>query len=197
MPQGLAFTVNCNTEWCKQWSHLFTSFEILILLLSLSSSQYSQRCLINIGGCVSVSDTNIQQHIHLWRPYPSNSQISNKCRARADPLLLLLLLLLWRSWTTKPKQTSNNTLLLLLPKRLTANFFLSLKLCFLSFVYGHNKCFFSYLWSFIKTFTSSEEIWFWWRLKERPPTVQSTCTFNIHSCNLARVLHFSAFILFY
>ena len=33
--------------------------------------------------------------------------------------------------------------------------FVSLKLCFLGFVYCHNKLFFSYLWSFVHKFISS------------------------------------------
>ena len=36
--------------------------------------------------------------------------------------------------------------------------FVSLKLCFLGFVHRHNKLFFSYLWSFIREFISSDEI---------------------------------------
>ena len=36
--------------------------------------------------------------------------------------------------------------------------FVSLKLCFLGFVNRHNELFFSYLWSFIRKFISSEEI---------------------------------------
>ena len=33
--------------------------------------------------------------------------------------------------------------------------FVSLKLCFLGFVYRHNELFFSYLWSFVHKFISS------------------------------------------
>ena len=33
--------------------------------------------------------------------------------------------------------------------------FVSLKLCFLGFVYPHNELFFNYLWSFVHKFTSS------------------------------------------
>ena len=33
--------------------------------------------------------------------------------------------------------------------------FVSLKFCFLGFVYRHNELFFSYLWSFVHKFTSS------------------------------------------
>ena len=36
--------------------------------------------------------------------------------------------------------------------------FVSLKLCFLGFVHRHNKLFFSYLWSFIRKFISSDKI---------------------------------------
>ena len=36
--------------------------------------------------------------------------------------------------------------------------FVSLKLCFLGFVHRHDELFFSYLWSFIRKFTCSEEI---------------------------------------
>ena len=36
--------------------------------------------------------------------------------------------------------------------------FVSLKLCFLGFVHHHNELFFSYLWSFIHKFRSSDEI---------------------------------------
>ena len=36
--------------------------------------------------------------------------------------------------------------------------FVSLKFCFLGFVHRHNELFFSYLWSFIHEFISSEEI---------------------------------------
>ena len=36
--------------------------------------------------------------------------------------------------------------------------FVSLKLCFLGFVHHHNELFFSYLWSFIRKFISSDEI---------------------------------------
>ena len=36
--------------------------------------------------------------------------------------------------------------------------FVSLKLCFLGFVHCHNELFFSYLWSFICKFISSDEI---------------------------------------
>ena len=45
----------------------------------------------------------------------------------------------------------------------------SLKLCFLGFVHRHNELFFSYLWSFIRKFISSDEI----RIRvdeERTPT---------------------------
>ena len=45
----------------------------------------------------------------------------------------------------------------------------SLKLCFLGFVHCNNELFFSYLWSFVHKFTSSEEI----RIRadeERTPT---------------------------
>ena len=47
--------------------------------------------------------------------------------------------------------------------------FVSLKFCFLGFVHHHNELFFSYLWSFIRKFISSEEI----RIRadeERTPT---------------------------
>ena len=47
--------------------------------------------------------------------------------------------------------------------------FVSFKLCFLGFVHRHNELFFSYLWSFIHTFITSDEI----RIradKERTPT---------------------------
>ena len=47
--------------------------------------------------------------------------------------------------------------------------FVSLKLCFLGFVHHHNELFFSYLWSFIRKFISSDEI----RIRadeERTPT---------------------------
>ena len=36
--------------------------------------------------------------------------------------------------------------------------FVTLKFCFLGFVHRHNKLFFSYLWSFVCKFISSEEI---------------------------------------
>ena len=36
--------------------------------------------------------------------------------------------------------------------------FICLKFCFLGFVHRHNELFFSYLWSFIRKFISSEEI---------------------------------------
>ena len=36
--------------------------------------------------------------------------------------------------------------------------FVFLKLCFLGFVHRHNELFFSYLWSVIREFVSSEEI---------------------------------------
>ena len=36
--------------------------------------------------------------------------------------------------------------------------FVSLKLCFLGFIYRHNELFFSYLWSFIHKFISADEI---------------------------------------
>ena len=47
--------------------------------------------------------------------------------------------------------------------------FVSLKLCFLGFVHRHNELFFSYLWSFICKFISSDKI----RIRvdeERTPT---------------------------
>ena len=85
--------------------------------------------------------------------------------------------------------------------------FVSLKLCFLGFVHRHNELFFSYLWSFVHEFTSSSTnpIASWW--KERPHIVQlywiglklnfcwcwGVCVqSNIY---VARVLHFSAFII--
>ena len=37
--------------------------------------------------------------------------------------------------------------------------FVSLKLCLLSFVYCPNECLYSYLWSFVQKFASSQEIW--------------------------------------
>ena len=36
--------------------------------------------------------------------------------------------------------------------------FVSLQLCFLGFVYRHNKLFFSYLWSFMRKFVISDKI---------------------------------------
>ena len=45
----------------------------------------------------------------------------------------------------------------------------SLKLCFVDFVYCHNKCLFGYLWSFVQKFASSQEIWsLLWKYGVRP-----------------------------
>ena len=52
-----------------------------------------------------------------------------------------------------------SSLLLMTAKNIDMLTFVSLKLCFLGFVHHHNELFFSYLWSFIRKFISSEEIW--------------------------------------
>ena len=95
-----------------------------------------------------------------------------------------------------------SSLLLIPGENIKTLTFVSLKLCFLSFVHHHNELFFSYMWSFVHKFTSSSKnpswlgripthcsiiidtswVWFCWGV-----WVQS----NIF---VARVLHFSAFI---
>ena len=49
--------------------------------------------------------------------------------------------------------------------------FVSLKLCFLSFVHRHNKLLLSYLWSFICKFTSADKI----RIRAHEGTTPTHC----------------------
>ena len=51
-----------------------------------------------------------------------------------------------------------SSLLLMSAENTKTLIFVSLKLCFLGFVHRHNELFFSYLWSFIHKFISSDKI---------------------------------------
>ena len=51
-----------------------------------------------------------------------------------------------------------SSLLLMSAENIETLTFVFLKLCFLGFVHRHNELFFSYLWSVIREFVSSEEI---------------------------------------
>ena len=102
------------------------------------------------GKNVSPSDKN------LWR-FLKNLLVAEKSQCKALSICRHLEI--------------SSLLLMSAEKKAKTLTFVSFKLYFLGFVHHHNELFFSYLWSFVHKFTSSEEIRIQGDKNERPHIV--------------------------